>query len=147
MPKPPQRRALFSLAFKITAGAISGLAALVSILTFARQEGVIGPLAAVGTNVARIRLTPSSDTAWALGDTLSFAALATDTNGLVLSAPALTWSITNTKVAEARSDGSAIATGAGETTILVTAGTASARARVVVHPRAVELKPSADTIF
>lgn len=146
MSQQPPRQALFSTAFKVTAGGISGLAALVSILTFARQEGMIGPIATIGANVARIRLTPAADTAWALDDTLSFAAIATDTNGVILTTPLLTWSITNTEVAEAHPDGSVIATGRGETSLLVTAGNASARATVVVHPRVVVLKPAADTV-
>ena len=146
MTQQPPRPALFSTAFKLTAGALSVLTALATILTFARQEGMIGPIAPVGSDVSRLRLTPATDTAWAIGDTLSYAAIATDTNGAVLPSPLLRWTVTNTEVATAHSDGSVIATGAGETSVLVTAGRATARARVVVHPRVVELKPSADTI-
>ena len=146
MTQQPPRPALFSTAFKLTAGALSILTALATILTFARQEGMIGPVAPVGSDVSRLRLTPATDTAWAIGDTLSYAAIATDTNGAVLPSPLLRWTVTNTEVATAHSDGSVIATGAGETSVLVTAGRATARARVVVHPRVVELKPSADTI-
>lgn len=148
LPMQPKakRPALFSHAFKVTAGLITGLSALVTILTFARQEGVIGPLAQALTPVAFIRLTPHADTAYAIGDTLHFAALATDTNGVQLAAPVLTWTLTNTEVAEAHSDGSVIATGAGETNLLVTAGHTSAQARVVVRPRVVSLKPTADTV-
>ena len=147
MRKLPLSSAHFSLAFKITAGFLSVLAALATIIPAARQSGMLGPLALLASNVAHIRLTPSADTAWAIGDTLQFAALASDTNGAVLPAPVLTWTVTNTEVAESHPDGSVIATGTGETTILVTSGTATAQARVVVHPRAVALKPSADTVF
>jgi len=147
MRKLPFSSAHFSLAFKITAGILSVLAALATIIPAARQSGILGPMPLLASNVARIRLAPNSDTAWALGDTLAFAATATDTNGATIPAPRLTWTVTNTEVAESHPDGSVIATGAGETTVLVTAGTASAQARVVVHPRAVALKPSVDTVF
>ena len=146
MPQKVPHKALFSHAFKVTAGVITGLSALVTILTYARQEGVIGPLAQYTNPVAFIRLTPTSDTAYAIGDTLHFAALATDTNGAQLPAPTLTWTMTNTEVAEAHPDGSVIATGAGETKLLVTAGRASAQARVVVRPKVVTLKPASDTV-
>ena len=146
MPDKAERPALFSHAFKVTAGLITGLSALVTILTFARQEGVIGPLAQALTPVAFIRVTPHADTAYAIGDTLHFAAVATDTNGAQLPAPVLTWTMTNTEVAEARPDGSVIAAGAGETNLLVTSGHASAQARVVVRPRVVTLKPASDTV-
>lgn len=147
MPQQVKKRpTLFSHAFKLTAGAISGLAALVTVLTYARQEGVIGPLATVTSPVAYIRLSPYSDTAYALGDTLHFAAIATDTNGAQLPAPQLTWTVTNTEVAEARTDGSVIATGAGETSVIVTAGRTTSQARVFVRPRVTLLKPASDSV-
>ncbi|HET7040576.1 MAG TPA: hypothetical protein VFI13_01095, partial [Gemmatimonadales bacterium] len=43
-------------------------------------------------------------------------------------------------------DGSVIATGAGETSLLVTSGRASGQARVIVRPRVVTLKPASDTV-
>ena len=143
----PPKPAYFSTAFKIVVSTLTIFGTVATILTTLRQEGMIGALPKLGFNVARIRLTPTSDTAWALGDTLAFAAIATDTNGVALPAPPLTWTVTNTEVAEAHPDGTVIATGAGETTLLVTAGAATAQARVVVHPRTVTLKPSADTVF
>ena len=143
----PPKPAYFSTAFKIVVSTLTIFGTVATILTTMRQEGLIGPLPKLGSNVARIRLTPVSDTAWALGDTLAFAATATDTNGVALPAPPLIWTVTNTEVAESRPDGTVIATGAGETTLLVTAGTATAQARVVVHPRTVALKPSVDTVF
>lgn len=146
MPQQSKRPALFSHAFKLSAGAISGLAALVTILTYARQEGVIGALATVATPVAYIRLSPYSDTAYAVGDTLHFAAVATDTNGAQLPAPQLTWTVTNTEVAEAHPDGSVIATGAGETAVIVTAGHTTSQARVFVRPRVTTLKPASDSV-
>lgn len=138
--------ALFSNAFKLIAGGLTLLATLATILTTARQEGMIGPLAMVGADVAHIRVMPASDTAYAVGDTLRFAATAADTNGVALPSPQLTWSVTNPAVAEARPDGSAIATGAGVTSVVVTAGRATARATIVVTPRVVELRPASDTV-
>ena len=146
MPEKSERPALFSHAFKVTAGIITGLSALVTILTYARQEGVIGPLSQYTNPVAFIRISPVSDTAYAIGDTLHFGAVATDTNGAQLPAPALTWTMTNTEVAEARGDGSVIATGAGETSLLVSSGRATAQARVIVRPRVTALKPASDTV-
>jgi hypothetical protein len=140
------RHSLFSKAFKITVGAISGAAALASVLTFARQEGMIGPLATLGSNVAFVRLLPATDTAWSLGDTLHFAVTASDTNGIYLSAPALTWTVANTSVADVRPDGSVIAKEAGETSLIVSGGKAVAHSMIVVRPKAVLLKPAADTI-
>ncbi|MBW8772671.1 MAG: hypothetical protein JF590_05195 [Gemmatimonadetes bacterium] len=112
MRKLPISSAHFSLAFKITAGILSVLAALATIIPAARQSGILGPMPLLASNVARIRLAPNSDTAWALGDTLAFAATATDTNGATIPAPRLTWTVTNTEVAESHPDGSVIATGA-----------------------------------
>ncbi|HET7042691.1 MAG TPA: hypothetical protein VFI13_11750, partial [Gemmatimonadales bacterium] len=105
MPKSSLRPAHFSLAFKVIVGAISLLGGIATIYGSARQEGVIGPLTQLRSNVAFIRVTPATDTAFAIGDTLHFAALATDTNGVQLGAPALTWTLTNTEVAEAHPDG------------------------------------------
>jgi len=146
MSPAPAREPLFSTAFKITAGAISGAAALASVLTFARQEGMIGPLATLANPVAFIRLSPSADTAWSLGDTLHFAVTATDTNGVALTAPVLTWTVANTSVAEARPDGSVIAMGAGETSLIVSAGKTVARSWISVRPRTVVLRPAVDTV-
>lgn len=146
MPQKVARKALFSHAFKVTAGVITGLSALVTILTYARQEGVIGPLAQYTNPIAYIRVSPVADTAYALGDTLHFAAVATDTNGAQLPAPTLTWTLTNTEVADAHPDGSVVATGAGETTLLVSSGRTTAQARVIVRPRVVSLRPASDTV-
>jgi hypothetical protein len=138
--------ALFSTAFKIIAGSLTLLGTVATILTTARQEGMIGPLAMVGADVAHIRVTPTSDTAFAVGDTLLFAAIAADTNGVALPSPQLTWSVTNPGVGEARPNGSVIATGPGVTSVVVSAGQTSARATVVVKPRVVELRPASDTV-
>lgn len=147
MTKPPAPRvAYFSTAFKLLLGALGVLATLATILTTARQEGMIGPLAALGANVAHLRLTPTTDTAWALGDTMHFAVVATDTNGIALPSPPIEWGVSNIEVATVFPDGSVIALRPGETAVVVTAGRASARARVVVRPRIVELRLPADTI-
>ena len=143
---PPPRVAYFSTAFKLLLGALGVLATLATILTTARQEGMIGPLATVGAEVAHLRITPTTDTAWAIGDTMHFAVIATDTNGIALPSPAIEWGVTNIEVATVRPDGSVIATRVGETAVVVTAGRASARAKVVVRPRIVELRRPADTI-
>ena len=143
---PPPRAAYFSTAFKLLLGGLGVLATLATILTTARQEGMIGPLATLGANVANLRITPTADTAWALGDTMHFAVIATDTNGIALPSPAIAWGVSNVEVAKVAPDGSVIALKTGETSVVVTAGRASARAKVVVRPRIVELRRPADTI-
>lgn len=146
MTESPATPAYFSTAFKLTVGALGVISALATILTFARQEGMIGPLALVGADVAHLRISPTSDTAFALGDTLHFAVVATDTNGVALPSPAVSWGVSNIEVASIAPDGSVIAHRVGEASVVVTAGKASARATVVVRPRIVELRRPADTI-
>jgi hypothetical protein len=143
---PPPKPAYFSTAFKIVVSTLTVVGTLATILTFARQEGMIGPLAVVGADVAHLRITPTSDTAWALGDTMHFAIIATDTNGIALPSPTIEWGVSNIEVARVTPDGSVIATRVGETSVVVTAGKASARAKVVVRPRIVELRRPLDTI-
>jgi len=137
---------LFSTAFKLVAGALTVLGTVATIFTTARQEGMIGPLSIYISPVAHIRITPASDTAWSLGDTLHYAVTASDTNGIALVAPELTWSVANGTIAEAHPDGSVIATAPGETSLLVSAGRTVGRARIVVYPRTVLLRPASDTV-
>lgn len=146
MTKAPLKQAYFSTAFKLLLGGLGVLATLATILTTARQEGMIGPLATLGAEVANIRITPGSDTARAIGDTMHFSVTASDTNGVALPAPHVEWGVTNTEVATVRPDGTVIATGTGETNVVVTAGRAIARARVVVRPKIVELRLPLDTV-
>src|ERR1043165_1866756 len=114
MTKPPEPRpAYFSTAFKIVVSTLTVVGTLATILTFARQEGMIGPLAIVGADVAHLRITPTADTAWALGDTMHFAVIATDTNGIALPSPAIAWGVSNIEVATVAPDGSVIATRSG----------------------------------
>jgi hypothetical protein len=146
MSRAPAGQPLFSTAFKLVAGALTVLGTVATIFTTARQEGMIGPLSIYASPVAFIRITPSTDTAWSLGDTLHYAVTASDTNGMALVAPELTWSAANAEVATVRPDGSVIATAAGETSLIVSAGRTIGRAKIVVHPRTVLLRPASDTI-
>src|SRR5574338_282776 len=109
MTESPAKPAYFSTAFKLTVGALGLISTVATILTFARQEGMIGPLALVGADVAHLRISPTSDTAFALGDTLHFAVVATDTNGVALPSPAISWGVSNIEVASVAPDGSVIA--------------------------------------
>lgn len=137
---------LFSTAFKLVAGALTVLGTVATIFTTARQEGMIGPLSVLSSPVAFIRISPATDTAWSLGDTLHYAVSASDTNGIALTAPVLTWTVANTSIADVRTDGSVIAKGAGETSLIVSGGRTVARSTIVVRPRTVVLKPAADTV-
>jgi len=146
MAHAPARQPLFSTAFKLVVGSLTVLGTVATIFTTARQEGIIGPLSLATSPVAFIRITPSADTAWSLGDTIHYAVTASDTNGVALVAPQLTWSVANATIADVRPDGSVIATSAGETSLLVSAGRTVGRAKIVVYPRTVLLRPASDTV-
>ncbi|MGB7212641.1 MAG: Ig-like domain-containing protein [Gemmatimonadales bacterium] len=134
-----------STAFKVVATLASIGAALVSILTFAKSEGIYRGSILPATDAGWVRLEPSADTATALGDTLRFAAAVTDTRGLLLQGADIVWSTPDSGIVRVRSDGTALAVGPGETSIIATVGHAVGKARVVVRQAvaAVQL-PSVD---
>ena len=133
MARRDQRGNLMRNLFTILAALFSAGAALVSILTFAKNEGWVGGRILPANGAAGwVRLTPAADTARALGDTLHFAATVIDTLGVMLTAPGITWTSSDTAVARVRTDGSVIAVGPGAAAITAKVGKASGSARVAV---------------
>src|SRR5215210_8580147 len=136
-PKSPPRR-LLSRAPKVTAIVVSTIAALGSILSFARSYGIVGdsdsPHLTVGDfAVAWVGVTPSADTATAIGDTIHLAATMTDRRGRVLVGATLVWSSAEPGVASVGSTGTVVARGPGTATIVATAGEHTARSRIMVR--------------
>lgn len=128
-----QRGNLLRTSFTILAALFSAGAALVSILTFAKNEGwVAGRILPANGAAGWVRLSPAADTAHALGDTLHFAATVIDTLGVMLAAPGITWTSGDTTVVRVHADGSVVAIGPGATAITAKVGKASGSARVTV---------------
>ena len=102
----------------------------------------------VAQRVTEIRLSPTSDTLRALGDTVRLSASATDANGRVVEGAVIVWSSRDTTVARVNSKGLVTAAGNGTTEVSATAGDGTARVRVTVAQRAVQMRvtPSADTL-
>ena len=133
MARREQRGSMVRNLFTILAALFSAGAALVSILTFAKTEGWVGGRILPANGAAGwVRLSPAADTARALGDTLHFAATVIDTLGVMLTAPGITWTSSDTAVARVHADGSVIAIGPGATGITAKVGKASGSARVTV---------------
>ena len=136
---------------KLLATILSGGAALASILSFvagrrsAHERAAVEGLAAV--EVTRIALSPMSDTAWSLGDTLHFTTLAADAHGQALHAASVTWTVDDPAIAAVDSAGQVVARKAGETTVTVAIGGRAGRARIVVHPRLTRLAIVSDTVL
>ncbi|MGH7591824.1 MAG: Ig-like domain-containing protein, partial [Gemmatimonadales bacterium] len=124
---------LFGIVFKTVAALASIGAALVSILTFAKSEGIYRGSILPASDAGWVKLQPAADTATAIGDTIHFAAAVTDTRGVLLQGADITWSTGDSAIARVRGDGTVIATGAGETAVIATVGRAIGQARVVVR--------------
>ncbi|MFI5236296.1 MAG: hypothetical protein ACHQXA_11340, partial [Gemmatimonadales bacterium] len=136
---------LFGIIFKTAAALVSIGAALVSILTFAKSEGLYRGSILPPSDAGWVKLEPAADTATAIGDTIHFAAAVTDTKGVLLQGADITWTTGDSAIARIRSDGRVIATGAGETAVIATVGGAIGRARVVVRQLVAALQlPRAD---
>lgn len=114
-------------------------AALVSIITALFSYGFLGKSEShqsIGNfGAAWVRLSPTLDTAYAIGDTVRFAATVADRNGSVLLGARPTWTSGDSSVATVEPDGAVIARGPGVTTISCVVGTLVAQAHVMVRPR------------
>src|SRR5918912_350808 len=134
---------------KLVAALISSLAALVSVLSFARSYGIIGRPAShltVGDLGAKwLGVSPASDTLTSVGDTLHLAATVTDQNGSVLVGASIVWSSVNPKVATVDADGTVISRGAGTTAIVASVGNLLARSQVTVLQRVAAVHVNDDT--
>jgi hypothetical protein len=137
--------------FKRAGTVLSAGAALVSIVSFvasrreAQDSARMAGLAAA--EVSRIDLSPSVDTAYALGDTLHITTMAADAHGQALHAAAVHWSADDPTVAEVDSTGQVIARGVGVTSVTVAIGGRAGRARVWVLPRVTALAIEGDSII
>lgn len=117
---------------------LSALAAVVSVISFARAYGVIGDdavhLTVGDVGAAWVGITPPADTALALNDTLQFTATIKDRSGSALVGAALKWASDHPEIASVTEGGAVIARAPGATTVTASVGGLVARARVVVNP-------------
>jgi Bacterial Ig-like domain (group 1) len=153
---PPLRRphGLISNAWRWGAGVISAGAGLVSILSYthsikAKFEGLdsVATEAMAQASVRWVGVSPTVDTATSVGDTIQLAVRATDARGNALLGAPTVWSATDSSVATVDSAGTVVARGDGGTHIIVTIGGKSAKARVYVKQRPVEVRIDGDSVF
>ena len=120
----------------VTALASTG-AAIVSIFSFLYSFGVVGEPESHKTvgnfGASWLGVSPTADTAHAIGDTLHLAATVTDKNGSVLVGIRPKWTTDNPETATVLPDGSVIIRGPGAATIRVTVADLSAKSRIFVH--------------
>jgi Big-like domain-containing protein len=141
---------LISNAWRWGAGFISAGAGLVSILSYTHslKSKLEADSLATGTLAVRwVGITPTTDTATSIGDTIQLAVTATDARGNALLGAPTVWSSTDTAVAAVDSAGTVVARGGGATAIMVTIGGKSARAHVYVQQRPAELRIVGDSLF
>jgi hypothetical protein len=128
---------------------VSTLAALVSVLSFARAYGVIGDDAAhltVGDiGAVWVGISPGADTAEALNDTLQLTATIKDRSGSALFGTSLKWVSDHPEIASVTEGGAVIAHAPGTTTITATVGGLVARSRVVVRPYVANVRVAGDS--
>jgi hypothetical protein len=122
----------------VTVAASSG-AALVSIFTALYSSGVLGSSEShqsIGNmGAAWVGLRPGIDTAYAIGDTVHYAATVTDKNGSILVGARPVWTTGDSSIATVLPDGSVIARGPGKTMVSVVVGKLVTHARIVVRQR------------
>jgi hypothetical protein len=128
---------------------LSTLAALVSVLSFARAYGVIGDDAAhltVGdVGAVWIGISPGADTAEALNDTLQLTATIKDRSGSALVGTSLKWTSDHPEIASVTPGGAVVAHAPGTTTITAVVGGLVARSRVVVRPYVANVRVAGDS--
>jgi adhesin/invasin len=126
-------------------------AALATILASAHSCGLIDDqstrLSVAGLTVSWIGLSPASDTAASLGDTLRYVATVTDRRGTALVGAAIEWKSEDSSIAAVDSAGFVIAHAPGATILTATVAGKVARARVVVRPRAARFDFGPDSIL
>jgi hypothetical protein len=151
LPQTLRPHGLISSAWRWGAGLISAGAGLVSILSYThslKSKFEADSLAAGSlANVRWIGISPTVDTATAIGDTIQLAVTATDARGNALLGAETLWNSSDTMVATVDSAGTVIARGGGTTAIMVTIGGKAARAHVFVRQRPAELQIVGDTLF
>jgi hypothetical protein len=129
----------FKHAGKLVTVAGSSGAALVSIFTALYSYGVIGSSEShqsIGNmGAAWVGLRPGIDTAYAIGDTVHYAATVTDKNGSILVGARPVWTTGDSSIATVLPDGSVIAQGPGKTMVSVVVGKLVTHSRIVVRQR------------
>ena len=122
----------------VTLAASSG-AALVSIFTALYSYGVIGQSEShqsIGNiGASWVGLRPAIDTAYAIDDTVHFAATVTDKNGSILVGARPTWTTGDSSIATVLTDGSVIAHGPGRTMVSVVVGKLVTHSTIVVKQK------------
>lgn len=135
----PRKGPWFTHAWKLVAALTSTAAAIVSVFSFLLRYGVVGRAESHETignlGAAWVGVRPVADTAYAVGDTIHFAATITDKSGAILVGAHPTWTTDNAGVAVVFPDGSVIVKGPGATTIRIAVNDLMARARIVVQQR------------
>jgi hypothetical protein len=132
---------------------ISAGAGLVSILSYTHSIKVkfegdsVATEALAHAAVRWVGITPTADTANAVGDTIQLAVTATDARGNALLGAPTTWSSTDTAVASVDSAGTVVARGGGATAIMVTIGGKSARTHVYVQQMPAGVQVVGDSTF
>jgi hypothetical protein len=142
---------LISNAWRWGAGVISAGAGLVSILSYTHslKSKYEADSLAIATlvPVRWIGISPVVDTATAVGDTIQLAVTATDARGNALLGAPTVWSSVDTSVATVDSAGTVIARGGGWTSVIVTVGDKSVRAKVYVVQRPAGLRIPGDSLL
>ncbi|HUF36186.1 MAG TPA: Ig-like domain-containing protein, partial [Gemmatimonadales bacterium] len=127
--------------FRVAAATLSAGAALVSILNYTGQRATLAAGAEAPPDRAhRLSLSPPTDTATALGDSLQLAAQVTDDRGAALLGITPVWTSADPAVAEVDQAGTVVAHAPGTTAVIVRVGRLEARARILVDPRPAALR-------
>src|SRR2546425_6790948 len=124
--------------WKFGVGSVSAAAALVSILanTSSIKSFLDSPkksLMGIGPEARWAGVTPSSDTATSLGDSIQLAVTVTDARGATLNAITPVWTSSDEAVARVDEGGTVVARGPGVATIVVTVGKVAARSKITVR--------------
>ncbi|HEX2451873.1 MAG TPA: Ig-like domain-containing protein [Gemmatimonadales bacterium] len=139
-----------SRAFKLAAGAVSTAAAAASIVSTASSLNERQAAALAGQKAAEVRflgVSPSADTAFAVGDTLQLTATIADAHGAALTGVAPVWSSDRLDVVSVDSAGAVVAQGQGIATVTVAAGGRMARATITVRQVPAGLAIAGDTVL
>ena len=98
---------------------------------------------------AVVTVNPAAAEMAAFGETVQFSASVSDQNGQALAGTSLSWSISETAVAEVSASGLVTAVGNGTATITATAGEASGTAAITVDQvvSALAVSPAVDTLL
>ncbi|HEY7482588.1 MAG TPA: Ig-like domain-containing protein [Gemmatimonadales bacterium] len=124
------------------AASLSGGAALVSILSYTHSAGIPVPGAAAIAllRAHNVRVSPTLDTAFAIGDSIQLATVVTDSSGNAMMGLSPAWTSGDPSIAQVSHAGTVTAQGPGSTAIVVRVGQLEARARIVVSQRPAALQ-------